>query len=631
MAYSKTSNKEKGKDIKYLNRDFDDFKSQLIEFSQNYFPDTFNDFSDASPGMVFMEMAAYVGDVLSFYQDTQLQENFLGLAKEKENLFNLAYSLGYRPKATNTATVELELFQLVPSKPSNDYEPDMDYALEIQEGSTFISSEGATFISEKDVNFKIDSEFEPLQIDVYQIDTTTNKPEYYLLKKTVKASSGEIKQQSFDIQSFEKFLTLDIVESNIVGIESIVDTDNNEYHEVPYLAQDMIFDAVENIASNDPELHGFNSQTPYLLKVKKVPRRFVTRLLSNNTFQLQFGAGENSVIDEEIIPNPDNIGLKIKDGRSKLDFAYDPSNFLYTGTYGIVPINTTLTVNYRCNPQGIRANVSAGTINEIGELKVNFKPGLDGGVLEYVRNSVTVNNAEAATGAGAGDTLEEIRRNAMANFTAQHRTVTKEDYLIRTLSMPPKFGRVAKAYITQDDQISPLVSSPGRIPNPMALNLYVLGYNRTKQLTTLNEATKTNLATYLEQHRMLTDAINIKDAFHINIQIEFEIVVFKNFNNQEVLLECIGELKTYFDIDKWQINQPIIISEIYNTIGAVKGVQSVVDVRLNNKANEIEGYSPYKYDLDDATLKGVIYPSLDPSIFEVRYPNVDIKGKITQY
>ena len=507
----------------------------------------------------------------------------------------------------------------------------MDYALEIQEGSTFISSEGATFISEKDVNFKIDSEFEPLQIDVYQIDTTTNKPEYYLLKKTVKASSGEIKQQSFDIQSFEKFLTLDIVESNIVGIESIVDTDNNEYHEVPYLAQDMIFDAVENIASNDPELHGFNSQTPYLLKVKKVPRRFVTRLLSNNTFQLQFGAGENSVIDEEIIPNPDNIGLKIKDGRSKLDFAYDPSNFLYTGTYGIVPINTTLTVNYRCNPQGIRANVSAGTINEIGELKVNFKPGLDGGVLEYVRNSVTVNNAEAATGAGAGDTLEEIRRNAMANFTAQHRTVTKEDYLIRTLSMPPKFGRVAKAYITQDDQISPLVSSPGRIPNPMALNLYVLGYNRTKQLTTLNEATKTNLATYLEQHRMLTDAINIKDAFHINIQIEFEIVVFKNFNNQEVLLECIGELKTYFDIDKWQINQPIIISEIYNTIGAVKGVQSVVDVRLNNKANEIEGYSPYKYDLDDATLKGVIYPSLDPSIFEVRYPNVDIKGKITQY
>ena len=631
MAFSKTSNKTQEKDIKYLNKDFDDFKSQLIEFTQNYFPETFNDFSDASPGMMFMEMAAYVGDVLYYYQNTQLQENFLALAKEKENLFNLAYSLGYRPKATNTAAVEIELFQLVPSKVSDNYNPDMDYALEIKEGSEFISSEGATFISEKDVNFKIDSEFEPTEISVYQIDSTTNKPEYYLLKKKTIASSGTIKSQTEDIDAYTKFLTLDIVDNNIIGIDSIVDADGNIYTEVPYLAQDMIFDAVENIASNDPELHGYNAQTPYLLKVKKVPRRFVTRLLSDKTLQIQFGAGENSVVDEEIIPNPDNIGLKIKDGISKMEFAYDPSNFLYTGTYGIVPINTTLTINYKINQEGIKANVSAGTINKFGKLNIKSKPNIDRAVLEYVTTSLTVNNAEAATGAGSGDNIEEIRQNSMASFAAQNRTVTKEDYLVRTLSMPPKFGRVAKAYITQDDQISPLTSSPGRIPNPMALNLYTLGYDRNKKLTILNEATKTNLATYLEQHRMLTDAINIKDAFHINILVEFEIVTFKNFNNQEVLLLCIEELKKYFRIERWQINQPIIISEIYNTIGAIQGEQSVVDVKLSNKANQLEGYSPYKYDLDDATLKGVIYPSLDPSIFEVRFPNEDIKGKITQY
>ena len=631
MAYSKTSNKTQEKDIKYLNKDFSDFKSQLIEYTQNYFPETYNDFSDASPGMMFMEMAAYVGDVLSFYQNTQLQENFLALAKEKENLFNLAYSLGYRPKATNTANVEIELFQLVPAKVSNDHQPDMDYALEIKAGTEFISSEGATFTSDKDVNFKIDSEFEPTEISVYQIDTVTNKPEYYLLKKKTKASSGTIKTETFDINSFEKFLTLDITDSGIIGIDSIVDSDGNNWTEVPYLAQDITFDAIENIASNDPELHGYNAQTPYLLKVKKVPRRYVTRLLSDNSLQIQFGAGENSVVDEEIIPNPDNIGLMIKDGRSKLDFAYDPSNFLYTGTYGIVPVNTSLTVNYKCNKEGIRANVTAGTINQFGKIDIKHNTNLNASVLEYVKNSLTVNNEEAATGAGSGDTIEDIRQNAMASFAAQNRTVTKEDYLIRTLSMPPKFGRVAKAYITQDDQISPLVSSPGRIPNPMALNLYVLGYNKNKQLTTLNEATKTNLATYLEQHRMLTDAINIKDAYHINIQLEFEIVTFKNFNNQEVLFNCIEELKDYFKIDKWQVNQPIIKSEIFNNIGAVKGVQSVVDVRLNNIANEIQGYSPYKYDLDDATLKGIIYPSLDPSIFEIRFPSEDIKGRITQY
>ena len=631
MAFSKTSNTVRDKDIKYLNKTFNDFKSQLVDFSKIYFPDTHNDFSDASPGMMFMEMAAYVGDVLSYYQNTQLQENFLLLAKEKENLYNLSYSLGYRPTCTNTAAVELELFHLVPSNPSDDHQPDMKYALNVQEGSTFISNEGPEFIIEKDCNFKLDTEFSPLEVTVYSINTATNKPEYYLLKKKVKAFSGTIKTQTFNASGYEKFKEFILNDEYIVGIESCTDTNGDEWTEVPYLAQDTVFDAVENIASNDPKLHGYNETSPYLLKVKKVPRRFVTRLKSDKSLCLQFGAGENSAITEEIIPNPDNIGLMIKDGRSKLDFAYDPSNFLYTGTYGIVPTNLGLTVNYRCNEFGIKSNVSANTIEELGTLKVRTEPSLNGQIQAYVRNSLAVTNPRPATGGGSGDTIQDIRQNAMASFSAQNRTVTKEDYLIRTLSMPAKFGRVAKAYITQDDQISPLTSNPGRIPNPMALNLYTLGYTKNKKLTTLNKASKQNLQTYLEQHRMLTDAINIKDAFHINISVDFEIIVFKNFNNQEVLKNCIDELKQFFKIDKWQINQPIIISELYNTIGAVEGVQSVPDCKLHNVAGQDLGYSPYKYDLDDATIKGIIYPSLDPSIFELRFPNQDIKGRITQY
>ena len=631
MAYSKTSNQIREKDIKYLNKTYDDFKGQLMEFAQVYFPDTYNDFSDSSPGMMFIEMAAYVGDVLSYYQNTQLQENFLLLAQEKENLYNLAYSMGYRPKATNSATTLLDMFQLVPSNPSNGYEPDMDYALTIKEGSTFLSDEGPEFIVEKDINFGIDTEFEPLTISVYSINNSTNKPEYYLLKKRVQANSGKSKIETFEINNYTKFLTLDLTNPDIVNIESIVDTDGNRYTEVPYLAQDTVFEDIENIASNDPELHGYNESTPYLIKLKKVPRRFVTRLRCNNTLQIQFGAGENSIVDEEIIPNPDNIGLGIKDGRSKLEFAYDPSNFLYTGTYGIVPVNTTLKVNYIVNEYGIGANVGANTINKLGTVNIKVKPNVDAILLNYARDSIAVNNPVAATGGGSGDSIEDIRQNSMAAFSAQNRTVTKDDYLIRTLSMPAKFGRIAKAYITQDDQISPLVTSPGRIPNPMALNLYTLGYNKQKQLTTLNTATKHNLQTYLEQHRMLTDAINIKDAFYINIEIEFEIITFKSFNNQLVLKDCISELKKYFNIEKWQINQPIIISEIYNTIGEVEGVQSVSKVRVNNVVGSSMGYSPYKYDLDDATIKGIIYPSLDPSVFEVRFPNRDIKGKITTY
>ncbi len=631
MAFSKTSNIKREKSIKYLNKNFNDFKAQLTDFAESYFPDTFNDFSDSSPGVMFMEMAAYVGDILSYYQSTQLQENFLLLAQEKENLYNLAYSLGYRPKATTTSTVTLDLFQLVPSDPTNQYQADMRYALTIEQGSTFKSELGPEFILEKDCDFKADTDVSPLEISVYSINNATNQPEYYLLTKKVKASAGEFKTESFPVGSFSKFLTLELNDPNIISIESITDSDGNKYDEVPYLAQDTLFEPVENIASNDPELHGFNESTPYLLKLKRVPRRFVTRLKSNDRLEIQFGAGENSVVDEEIIPNPDNIGLGIKDGRSKLEFAYDPSNFLYTGTYGLVPTNTTLNVNYRINKFGLQANVPANTINKVGTLFVKTTPNVDNSLLQYVRDSLSVNNMIPATGGGAGDSVEEVRQNAMAAFSAQNRTVTKDDYLIRTLSMPAKFGRIAKAYITQDDQISPLVSEPGRIPNPMALNLYTLGYNNNGNLTTLNRATKTNLQTYLEQHRMLTDAINIKDAFVINIGVSFEIVVFKNFNNQQVIKRCIEELKKYFKVDRWQVNQPIIISEIYNTIGAVEGVQSVVEVGVNNIVGSSLGYSHYKYDLNDATIKGVIYPSLDPSIFEVRFPNQDIKGKITTY
>ena len=363
------------------------------------------------------------------------------------------------------------------------------------------------------------------------------------------------------------------------------------------------------------------------MKMKRVPRRFCTRLKSNNNLEIQFGAGEAGVIDEDIIPNPDNIGLGIKDGRNRLDFAYDPSNFLYTGTYGVVPSNTSLTVFYKVNTYGIKANVEANTITEPSNIVTTSKPGLNKSLLDYIKQSVSCTNPHPSSGAGAGDSIQDIRMNAMATFSAQNRTVTKDDYLIRTLSMPAKFGKVAKAYITQDDQIAAVGGN--RIPNPMALNLYVLGYNKHKQLSTLNPAAKQNLQTYLEQHRMLTDAINIKDGYIVNIGIDFEIIPFKNANNQIVLLDCIKALKEYFNIDKWQVNQPIIISEIYNTIGAITGVQSVPDVKVYNKAGLLEGYSPYKYDLDTATIKGIIYPSLDPSIFEVLNVNNDIKGRVT--
>ena len=630
MAYSKVSNKTQNKDVKYLNKDYNSFRNQLIEFAESYFPENFNDFSEGNPGMMFLEMASYVGDVLSFYTDNQIQETFLSLAQDRENIYNMAYAMGYKPKTTSAATTFLEISQLVPSKNVGGvYKPDYDYGVNVKANSTFESTQGPTFYTSEDADFTYSSSFSPVTASIYQYDGSNN-PEYYLLKKRVKAISGEIKTQTFSIGPAERFKTLTLFDTNVIAIESIIDSDGNEYNEVPYLAQDTIFEQVENTGANDPDLAQYNNQTPYLIKLKSSPRRFISRVKPNNQIEIQFGAGISDKADEQIIPNPDNIGLGIKDGRSKLNVAYDPSNFLYTKAYGQVPSNTTLTVTYLVGG-GLTANVNSNTITKVGTLQTQRKPNLNAGMSNFVFQSISSNNPEAAKGGGAGDSVEDIRLNTMAAFSTQNRTVTKEDYIVRTLSMPPQFGSVAKAYITQDDQISPLTSEPGRIPNPLALNLYTLGYDADNNLSILNTATKTNLATYLEQHRILTDAINIKDAFIVNFSLEFDITAFKNYNNQQVLLQCVNELKDYFNINKWQINQPIIISDVKNLIGAVNGVQTVEDVRFENIFGTASGYSQYKYSFLQATRNEVIYPSLDPCIFELKYPNQNIKGRVTTY
>ena len=628
MAYNKVSNKPIEKEIKYLSKDYTSFKANLKDFTEVYFPHNFNDFSEGNPGMMFLEMAAYVGDILSYYTDTQLQESFLNLAQDKENVYNMAYNMGYTPKSTTAANADLTISQLVPSKVTDGvYAPDYDYALRIKSNSTFNTIKGDTFYLTQDADFTFSSSLSPVTASIFQYDGSNN-PEYYLLEKNTKAISGDIKTQTFTIGAAEKFKTISLFDTNVISIESIIDSNNNEYYEVPYLAQDTIFEQISNTAAADPVLHQYSYDTPYLLKVKRVPRRFVSRLKPNGRLDIQFGAGTSDKADEQIIPNPDNIGLGIKDGRNDLDKAYDPSNFLRTKAYGQAPSNTTLTVSYLVGG-GLSSNVGSNSITKNGSLLIDSKPNLNASMKTFIMSTVSSTNNQAAKGGGGEESIQDIRLNAIANFSTQQRTVTKEDYIIRALSMSPSLGSISKAYVTQDDQISPL--DPTRIPNPLALNLYTLGYNSSGQLTTLNTATKTNLSTYLEQFRMLTDAVNIKDAFIINFKIDFEITVYKNYNNQDVLLQCISDLKNYFNIHKWQINQPILTSEVKNLIGEVKGVQTVEEVFFTNISGESIGYSKYTYPLDTATRNGVIYPSLDPSIFEIKNLNSDIQGRITTY
>ena len=618
------------RDIKYLSKDFSTFKQNLQEFSKNYFPNTYSDFTDASPGSLFVEMASYVGDVLGYYVDTQLQENFLLYTKEKENILSLAQSLGYKPKMATAASVDLDIFQIVPASGlTGNKVPDYRYGMVLKENSE-ISTTGGTNVSFntiQDIDFKISSSFDPTTVSVYS--TSGGDVNYFLLKKKVKAISlGNRKTVDFTIGNAEKFKKLTLSDTGITEITSCTDSDGNVWYEVPTLGQETVFQTVENNSLNDPTLSGDSDSTPYLLKVVKTPRRFTTRFVNDNTLEIEFGSGILDEDDQEIIPNITNVGLNLPQGKDKLDLAFDPSNFVSTKSYGLAPSNTTLTFIYYAGA-GVSSNVPSNTLTSGNNLIIEQPSfiGENSDTKALVRNSITFNNPSPARGGKDGDTLEEIRINALSSLSTQKRAVTKEDYIIRTLNMPSKYGAVSKAYITKDE----ILNKQSADTNPFALNLYVLGYDNNKNLSTLNTATKENLKTYLSQYRMVTDSINIRDAFIINIGIKFDLVVLPNFNSQEVLSRCISALQDYFDVDKWQINQPIVIGDIMFVLTSIKGVQNVQNIQIENKYGIANGYSRFIYDIESATSNNVVYPPLDPTIFEIKNPNTDITGRIVRY
>jgi hypothetical protein len=421
------------------------------------------------------------------------------------------------------------------------------------------------------------------------------------------------------LQILYHFKLLIINTPNFLKILDITDSDGNLWYEVDHLGQEMVFDSIKNTNINDPNKM---DNTPYLLKLKKVARRFATRIIAKNNIQIQFGVGSPDSTTEEITPNSNNVGIGLPFKQDKLTTAYSPTNFLYTGTYGIAPSNTTLTVRYLTGG-GVTSNIAANTLTKISPESIKFNLfSLIDNTANYIFSSVSVNNPLAASGGNSGDTLEEIRQNTLALVASQKRSVTADDYLIRALSMPSDYGTVSKSYIEQpkltDNQVSTIET----------LNLYVLSLNSEGKLDYANTTLKNNLRTYMSQYRMIGDNIEIRDAYIINIGINFEIIVLPEYNNNEVLLACITALQTYFNIDNWQLNQPIFLRDLYILLDKIKGVQTVKNISIANKVGTSTGYSQYAYDIEGATQNQTIYPSLDPSIFEIRYPNSDIKGKV---
>jgi hypothetical protein len=655
-----------GKNLSYVGKDFETLKQNLVDFTKTYFPNSYSDFSAASPGTIFIDQAAAIGDMLSFYQDVQLKESMLSHATERKNVVSIAQSMGYKPKVTSPAVCELTVYQLVPD--DGNGAPDERYFLRIKDGMEIESTSNSSvvFRTMDSVDFAISSSRE---VEVYE-RLSTGVPSKYLISKKVKAISAEEVTTTITMNSDTDYPSITLSDLNIIQIVSVTEINDNKYYEVPYLAQESIFVEKPNTEYNS-DLFQQSGSVPYILEVQKVPHRFSVKVNSDNTMDLQFGSGDVNLSDEIILPNTKNVGLGLANSIQRLNQGIDPSNFLKTNTFGIAPAGQTLTIKYLVGG-GVFSNINQNDLTKIR--RIEFDDDLLSIPTELTlsyndtKASIAVENLIAATGGRGAETIEEIRQNALATFGSQNRAVTRQDYIVRALSMPERYGSVAKVYVSPDGEIdnnSPasILANPKNITeftnlvesikgfskqdiqkelvkyltqkktaiaevnNPFAINMYVLGYDQNKKLTNLNDSVKQNLKTYLGEYRMLTDGVNIINGFVVNIGVDFEIIVYSNYNKREVVTNCLTELQMYFDIDNWTFNKPVNISEIELILANVEGVMSVPSVKISNLCGGDGNYSTNRYNIDEATKGKIVYPSLDPCVFEVKYPNKDIKGR----
>lgn len=614
------ANEFKERSIKYLNKDFQSIKRDLIEYTKSHHGDQFQDFNESSPGMALLELTAYVGDVLSFYQDMQFLEIKQQTARQIENVASFAKSLGYRPSGKRSARGIVSVFIEVPATVvNNNSVHDTSYCPVLKAGSK-LEGPGTIFETLTDVDFsKTTATYgtdKKLVVAASQYDQTTSVPTHFALLKDVEVVAAETVEDTFSITDFQAFRSIELQREDVVEILSVTDSDGNYWYEVDYLPQELIFDAQVNNESD-------SSLVPYVLKLIAVPRRFITdRDPITNKTTLIFGSGDGTNFDDELIPNIANLSLPTSGKSNFTTFSLDPQNFLKTRTLGLSPFNTTLTVTYRVGG-GAQTNLAAGSIRTVNSAVFEFSStSLVASKVSDVKSSVECYNEQRTTGGGAEETAVEIKANSSAFFAAQNRTVTREDYISRVLSMPQKFGKVDKVFVRRDAM------------NELALDIHVLARDENNHLCQASQTLSSNIKKYLSKFRMLTDGVNILTTEIVNLKVDFGVVIAQKFNRNEVLSNCLLVLKDLLSVDKIQVAQPLVISNFISELQNIDGVISVYDFRFS-KAMGSTGdlsYSDYtngeisSFDVQANLHNGILYCP-ENSIFQIKYPNVDIRGE----
>jgi hypothetical protein len=604
------SNIVKEQGIKYLNKDFQGLKRDLMEYTKAHMSGVFQDYNETSPGMAMLETWAYVGDILSWYLDAQFNELKLVTAQQTTNVMDIAKMLGYRPQGPRAASTMETFFVAVPAELSGGvYVPQLKLTPALLAGAQVTGPNGATFETLENVDFSV----APRDLAVAERDPVNGQPKTFAVRKNVQVVAGKTYTDTFSLSDFQQFLRLELAQPDVLELLRVEDSDGNEWFQVDFLSQDAVIEPLANVDSD-------KDTVPYVIHWITVPRRFqVDNNIATGKTSIQFGSGDGMKFDDQLVPNVAELALPIPGRGTLTNFTLDPQNFLKTSTLGLSPYNTTLSVTYRAGG-GSDTNVPAGSINNVAASQMQFREILTGSAAQAansVISSLECLNLSASSGGAPAETVSEIKANASAYFAAQGRAVTREDYMAHVFSMPAKFGKVEKAYISRDSI------------DPNTIDIHVLSKNGLGQLEQPTNSLSNNIKNWLKKLRMLTDAVNIMGTDIVNISVKFGVVISPKKNRQEVLTNCLAALKNYFDIDNMQIGQPIVASDVKATLQAIDGVVSVYNVNFTNRFHTSIGgqqYSEVRWDINGHTHDEILYPPPN-AIFEVRYPNIDIEGE----
>jgi hypothetical protein len=590
--------------INYTSRDFSTIKKDLVQHARKYYPNTYQDFSEAGFGSLLLDMVAYVGDMLSFYVDFQANESYMDTAIEYDNVVRLARQIGYKLNINPSSYGMASFYIIIPADTTGNA-PDTAYIPVLKRGSSVSTEDGIGFVLNEDVNFADSSN----KVVVAQVNAATGLPTSFAIQAYGQIASGRLVEQVITVGPFQKFYKAALIGTDITEVVSVQDSEGNDYYEVDYLSQNTIYRSITNTDTDDREL------TPALIKAQIVPRRFVVEKIGSSV-SLQFGAGDEASDRNNAFSEPGSVVL-FQNGRDYItDTSIDPTRLLDSNKLGLAPSNTTLRVVYRVNDSA-NVNAAANSLAYVNRPVLSYKDvtNLSTTLASAVTDSLEVSNEKPIVGDVSLPSVKELKLLAPAVFASQNRAVTRQDYLSLVYSMPERFGVVKKANVIQDDKSF-----------KRNLNAYIISEDRTGNLVVANDSLKINLKAWLNKNKMITDSIDILDAKIVNFGIQFEAVGKMNQDNNDLLATAVDALSNkfhrYFDM-----SENLYISDIYSTLKEVDGILDVISAKAVLKVGGV--YSDTFFDLqENLSADGRMIMIPQNVVLELKYPTIDITGVI---